>query len=95
MWSLLHYAGVRNQRPGWDFILVVFWAVLVIAIIMSVALTLGIYFKPSTAVFWTILCVVIIPLAFLTRWGVRRTERLRFEEEIERCRAGFSSARGK
>jgi hypothetical protein len=95
MWSVLYYAGVKNQRPGWDFVLLVFWAALLIAVLMAIVFALDLYSEHWIAMKWGVLCLTVIAMGFLTRWGVRRTERRRFEHEIERCRAGFNPTRDK
>jgi hypothetical protein len=94
MWGLLFHAGVRNQRPGWDPLLMVFWAVVLIVTLVGTAFELEIHFERS-AVTWSAVCAELIPLALLTRWGVRRTQRLRFEYEVDRCRMGLNPGRHK
>jgi hypothetical protein len=94
MWTLLHHAGVRNQRPGFDSLLAVFWAVVLIVTLVGTGVALNIHSEHTTLT-WIAICAELIPLALLTRWGVRRTQRWRLEFEMERCRTGLNATQGK
>jgi hypothetical protein len=89
MWTLLHYAGVKSRRPWWDRFLLVFFALLLIAVIMTIFFTLGMNSEPWPPVKWVGLAVALTSVMLLTRWGSRRIEQWQLEQEIERCRSGF------
>jgi hypothetical protein len=94
MWTLLYHAGVRNQRPGLEPLLLALWAVVLIVTLEGTAVALNLH-SDHTTVTWIAICAELIPLALLTRWGVRRTQRWRLEFEMERCRAGLNSSHEK
>jgi hypothetical protein len=88
MWSLLHYAGVRNRRPWWDRFLLFFFALAWIVIAMATMLFLG---EPWTTAKRTAVVVAIALLTLSMRWGSRRIELWQLGQEIERCRVAFEA----
>jgi hypothetical protein len=90
MWTLLHYAGVRNHRPWWDPFLLLFGALLWIAITLATFFVFLRESKTLTAVQWTEVFIVIVPMTILMGFGARRIQRWELDQEIERCSAGIS-----
>jgi hypothetical protein len=91
MWSLLHYAGVKGHRPWWDPFLLIFGALLWIAIVLPTMFIIGVGEEPLTAVKWSEGALVIVPSTVLMVWASRRIQGWQLDHEIDRCRAELIS----
>jgi membrane protein DedA with SNARE-associated domain len=92
MWTLLHYAGVTNHRPWWDPFLLLFGALLWIAITLATFFAFLRKSNTLTTMQWMEVFTVIVPMTILMSLGARRIQRWELDQEIERCRTGFGQS---